>query len=261
MNNLLNNSIKFTKEGYIKVSAEIEKYDGTEYVNIKIKDTGIGISPEKLNLIFEPFRQVSEGLNRTYEGTGLGLTLTKRFIESMDGKISLESTLNKGTTFTLKFKKSIKDIKAGKSLPETNNYIPQKKNQVEIMNNDNEKILPKVLMVEDDEISLRAMKIFLKDVCTTDETDNGFMAIELAGKNKYELILMDIGLRGIDGLETAKKIRQIPGYENIPVVAVTAFAMSGDKEEILSSGCSHYISKPFEREEFVGLIKELLTNK
>ncbi len=121
--------------------------------------------------------------------------------------------------------------------------------------------LPNVLIVEDDLINLKAMKIFLKNLCNTDDTENGFEAIELARKNKYDLILMDIGLKGLDGLEAAKEIKKIPGYENTPIVAVTAFAMAGDKEKILQYSCSHYISKPFEKEELVTLVKQLLNLK
>ena len=258
-NNLLNNALKFTEVGKISILFDAVAKDDFTQIIINVKDTGIGIRPEKLNIIFEPFRQVSEGLSRVYEGTGLGLTLTKKFVEAMNGEISVESEVGVGTTFTLKFK--IYDRIHMVSEPVSKHALiksegkDRKKSEILIKVASD---LPYVLIVEDDFINLKAMKIFLKNLCNTDDTENGLEAIELAKKNKYDLILMDIGLKGLDGLEAAKEIKKIPGYENIPIIAVTAFAMAGDKEKILSNSCSHYISKPFEKEELVTLVKELL---
>jgi PAS domain S-box-containing protein len=261
-NNLLNNALKFTEVGKISVLFDAIVKDDFTQIIINVKDTGIGIRPEKLNIIFEPFRQVSEGLSRVYEGTGLGLTLTKKFVEAMNGEISVESEVGVGTTFTLKFKMYDRIQMANEPLSKKS-FIKsegksRKKSDILIKVASN---LPNVLIVEDDLINLKAMKIFLKNLCNTDDTENGFEAIELAGKNKYDLILMDIGLKGLDGLEAAKEIKKIPGYENTPIVAVTAFAMAGDKEKILQYSCSHYISKPFEKEELVTLVKQLLNLK
>jgi len=261
-NNLINNALKFTKKGSVSVIIDTEIKDGTTYAIIKVKDTGIGISADKLNLIFEPFRQVSEGLSRMYEGTGLGLTLTKRFIEAMHGSIEVESKLNTGTTFTVKLE--VKDIDTSAGVIKTKfktKKIPEKDpiyTDIKIMI---EKELPKILIVEDDTISLKAMLVFLRNICTCDSTDNGYNAIELAKENKYRLILMDIALKGIDGIETAKEIKQISGYKDVPVVAVTAFAMAGEKEKILSESIEYYISKPFERAEFARLVKDLLNKE
>ena len=258
-NNLLNNALKFTEVGKISILFDAVAKDDFTQIIINVKDTGIGIRPEKLNIIFEPFRQVSEGLSRVYEGTGLGLTLTKKFVEAMNGEISVESEVGVGTTFTLKFK--IYDRIHMVSEPVSKHTViksegkDRKKSEILIKVASD---LPYVLIVEDDFINLKAMKIFLKNLCNTDDTENGFKAIELAKKNKYDLILMDIGLKGLDGLEAAKEIKKIPGYEDIPIIAVTAFAMAGDKEKILSNSCSHYISKPFEKEELETLVKELL---
>ncbi len=103
MTNLLNNAIKFTEHGGIKISLTSEQNNGIEKAKIEISDTGIGISEEKQSLIFEAFRQVSEGMNRLYQGTGLGLSVTKKFVELMDGEIFVKSELEKGTTFTMLF--------------------------------------------------------------------------------------------------------------------------------------------------------------
>ncbi|MCX6165752.1 MAG: response regulator [Ignavibacteriae bacterium] len=97
----------------------------------------------------------------------------------------------------------------------------------------------------------------LKNICKIDVTYSGVQAIKLANENKYEVILMDIGLKGMDGLETTKEIRKIPGYEKIPIIAITAYAMEGDKKKFFNGGCSHYISKPFSNVSLKKLIAEL----
>ncbi len=119
----------------------------------------------------------------------------------------------------------------------------------------------KVLLVENDKASSDLIIYLLKNICSIELAEDGFTAIELANKNLYPLILMDIGLGfNMNGVETTTAIRKISGYENIPIVAVTAFAMKGDREYFLSHGLTHYISKPFNITSFINLIKGLLSN-
>ncbi len=120
------------------------------------------------------------------------------------------------------------------------------------------KPLPKVLLVDDDLITRDVASIFLEGVCELIHTPNGKTALDLVKKTKYDAILMDINLKiGMNGLMTAQEIRKIPGYENTPIIAFTAYAMVGDKEEFLSKGCTHYISKPFNKTDLVKLIEEV----
>jgi len=119
--------------------------------------------------------------------------------------------------------------------------------------------LPKVLVVEDDLLSIEVIRIVLKDICELDFAENGFKAIDYAKEKKYELILMDVGLGyGINGMETTQKIRKIDGYGSTPVVALTAYAMAGDKEKFLSQGMTHYLSKPYEVKDLQNLVKSIL---
>jgi CheY-like chemotaxis protein len=121
--------------------------------------------------------------------------------------------------------------------------------------------LPYVLLVEDDSSNASVIEYFIADVCNLDIANTGEQALEMTSKKQYSAILMDIDLgRGISGIEAAKRIRKLVGYENLPIVAVTALAMKGQKELFLSEGCSHYISKPFESKTFVSLIKEIIDN-
>jgi CheY-like chemotaxis protein len=119
--------------------------------------------------------------------------------------------------------------------------------------------LPKVLVVEDDLLSIEVIKIVLKDICELDFAENGFKAIDFAKGRKYALILMDVGLGyGINGMEATQEIRKIDGYNNTPIVALTAYAMAGDKEKFLSQGMTHYLSKPYEVKDLQNLVKSIL---
>jgi CheY-like chemotaxis protein len=121
-------------------------------------------------------------------------------------------------------------------------------------------VLPKILLVENDITTRTVIKSALKKICDLDSAEDGETAIQLAAENKYPVILMDIALGyGIDGIETTKRIRKFPGYKKIPIVALTAFAMVGDKEIFLSQGMTHYLSKPFQLSDLKNLVTEILT--
>ena len=247
LSNLIKNAVTYTKEGSIIVSLAKSIKDDDEYAEIRISDTGIGIPSDSLDLIFEPFRQVSEGWTRSFEGTGLGLTISKKYVELMNGTIQAESVLNVGTTFTVSFK-NIVTLLDNQQI--NGQFIPEQISR-------NKPCVKKTLLVEDDEYTVYAIKRVLKDVCNFDITNNGFEAIEKAKTNKYDIILMDIGLKEMDGLEATREIRKIAGYEKIPIVALTAYAMEGDKEKFFEGGCSHYISKPFSNEKLKKLVSDL----
>lgn len=120
-------------------------------------------------------------------------------------------------------------------------------------------VLPTILLVEDNQINKDVVERFLRKICKVEHSYEGLTAIEMAKNKKYKLILMDINLGpGIDGIETAKRIRTIPGYENIAIVAVTGYALAGDREKLLSEGCSHYLAKPFTRAEIIDIVVSLL---
>jgi len=252
VNNLVNNAIKYTQQG--KVTIEINKIFNNEKRNVelKVKDTGIGIAEENLEIIFEPFRQASEGWNRNFEGTGLGLTLVKKYVESMNGLISVESKVGIGSTFKVQFpltkilfKESVQAEITTKG--ETIKIEPEKVNK------------PLILYVEDDIVSQKVIKMIVEKFYKIEFITNGEDAVELAKTKKYDLILMDINLSGkLNGLETTQIIKKIEGYEDTPIIAVTAYAMDGDKEKILNGGCTHYISKPFAANDFLSLLSEVL---
>jgi len=245
LNNLVNNAIKYTEKGSIIV--EMRREDN--FAVISVKDTGIGIPKEKIPIIFEEFRQVSEGRNRSFEGTGLGLTITKRFVGLLKGTIEVESELGKGTEFIVK-------LPIGKIGSKTTVRPSIDKSSMDITRHP--KIIDhvrKVLLVEDDLINANLIFYYLKAQYNVTVVGNGSDAIKKSKGDDFDIILMDINLgRGMNGLEATRQIRSIPGYKKTPVVAITAFAMQGDKEEFLANGCTHYISKPFEKNDLLQLL-------
>lgn len=250
INNLFDNALKYTHEGEISIILDKIEENQKSFAKITISDTGIGIPEQSLKLIFEPFRQVSEGFSRSFEGIGLGLTITKRFVELLGGQISIESEVAKGTNFSI-------------ILPLAEADVESAQEEVSSLNNESESkktLTDSVLLIEDDEPTAKVVEVYLKNVCITDWAANGKMAIEMSQKKKYRAILVDINLgMGMDGLETIGKIKKLNGYQNIPIIAVTAYAMYGDKDKFINAGCSHYISKPFNKNDIVNLIETLLS--
>ena len=251
-NNLISNAVKYTKRGGIVVKASANSDGANSTVAIDVIDTGIGISSEYHSIVFEPFRQVSEGLSRVFEGTGLGLAVSKRLVEILNGKISFASVPGKGSTFTVVFPVSeIKMIVEDSSEQES-----------ELENKDTQTKLSKsksVLIVEDDFSNAVMIKTYLEEIITTDHVYNGYEAIDKCKHKKYDAVLMDINLRGIDGVETFRRIREIDDYYfNVPIIAITAYAMKGDKERFLSAGFNYYIPKPFKQSELLNILQKVI---
>jgi PAS domain S-box-containing protein len=253
LNNLVNNAVKYTEKGSVII--EVKRNVLTNEIMLRVKDTGIGIPKDKLDVIFEEFRQASEGLARNFEGTGLGLSITKKFVQLLGGKIFVESQVGIGSIFTV-------------VLP----YNPPKEKSHNIQHND-EKVLrqqilssaPKerksLLIVENDRINAAVIEAYVKKDYDVEVVGRGEDAVKKASEKKYDAILMDINLgSGINGVEATQQIRKIKGYEATPIVAVTAFALKGDKEEFLSKGCTHYISKPFTQPQIISLLNQIFLN-
>lgn len=265
--NLIDNALKFTKHGEITVEIGKEvsdgkdpDYSGVNWFYVKVKDTGIGIARDKIDLIWDEFRQVSEGISRSYEGPGLGLTISKRAVELMQGVISVESELGVGSTFTVKFP-------AVSVVPQKEELVQEESErsfgQAAVIQREKETVetaaLPFVLCVEDDFVNRHIVKLFLKNICIVETAEDGETALQLAAENKYDLILMDINLGGgMNGMEAVKEIVKMPQYAGTPIIAVTAYAMGKDKAEFLKGGCTHYIAKPFLKHEFIDLVTSAL---
>ena len=253
LNNLVNNAIKYTKHGNIKIVLSELIKDEKRFAVIKVIDSGVGISKEAFSVIFEEFRQASEGFSRSFEGTGLGLTITKNFVEKMNGTIDVESEIGVGSTFTITLPVDYLPYE----IFQPDSIVQKNENSFEITDFDSGNLL--VLSVEDDAISADFIVKFLKGIALVDSVKTGLEALDMVKHKQYELVLMDINLgKGMNGIETTQKIRKISGYDDIPIIAVTAFAMVGDKEEFILKGCTDYISKPFKKLELIDIVKKYI---
>jgi len=244
LGNLVDNAIKYTNEGGVEIILDKEMDSKGSWAVIKVRDTGIGIPEEFLRTIFEEFRQVSEGWSRSYEGTGLGLTIAKRFTDLLKGEISVESRLKSGSTFTVRIPLSGIKNKVQENISEENEL----KNEV-IKKSGND-----FLLIDDDKfVNDIVNNIFSGEAYSY--ANNQEDALALLGSKQFSLVLLDINLGyGVDGIDVLKKIRKLPGYVKIPVVAITAYAMVNDKERFLQAGFDDYISKPFDKKELQSIV-------
>ena len=253
LNNLIDNAIKYTESGSVNVTAFVENREDSEWLVMKVSDTGIGIEPERLHHIFDKFRQGSEGYDRQFEGAGIGLTICRKYVEILKGKISAKSVVDKGSEFIVEI-----PVKTGQ--PES--FASGRTGDVFQSQTDSEGFRPEVLVVENDEINLKHLEYVLKGWAEACLVRNGNEAITKAENQQFDIILMDINLgAGPDGMETAKIIRAMKGFERIPIVAVTANTMKGHKEQFLANGCTHYISKPFSADRLREMILEAVGTK
>ncbi len=254
IDSLVDNAIKFTHEGSVSISISVGLNDNLKTIFVNVKDTGIGIAPENQRIIFNEFRQVSVGFGREYEGTGIGLSLSKRMALMMKGSIKVESQLGLGSTFSL----LLPEAEAPKlSVSAVINQVAEQnplENPSDILNK------PLILVVEDNRFNLELLEIYLSSYYQVDKAIDGLTAIRLTSSKQYDVILMDINLGiGMDGLRATKEIRNIPGYRDIPVIAVTGYTTREDKDKLQAGGINHYLAKPFEKKKLLQLLAEVLS--
>jgi len=243
---LISNAVKFTHSGSIQVRARLVGDHATsESLVVAVTDTGIGIPPEKLDRIFDTFHQVEEGLSRNYAGLGLGLALVRKLADAMGGSIHVESQLEEGSTFTVQ-------IPIGRPpemvAPETS-----------IEEAEEEQSAPLILAVEDNPVGMRVLRSVLQrhHVRVVSAT-NGQAAIEAAQNNQIDLILMDLQMPDIDGMEASTAIRKLPGYQTVPILALTANCSDQVRQQCLQHGMQAYLSKPINAQELWSAISRYL---
>ena len=242
--NLAANAIKFTEQGHVYINVSLQENNSESFIRFDIEDTGIGIPAEKQEQIFEPFVQADGSTTREFGGTGLGLTITKRLSELLGGTLSLTSEVGRGSVFSLV-------IPAGgdaKPSALSDKDEQTKEATTESMITDNLQFSGKVLVAEDEEgCQILAEKILQRYGLEVVMADDGKEAIEKARLEQFDLILMDIQMPGLNGIEATKKLRE----EGIttPIVALTAYAMQEDRDNCMAAGCNDYISKPIDQDE------------
>lgn len=235
--NLLGNAIKFTPNGG-SIGLDISGHSETGTVHLSVWDTGIGIEKKQQDQLFAPFVQLDNEPTRRYSGTGLGLTLVRRMAELHGGSVSVKSTPGKGSRFTVTLPWSVQD-----------NNVPHAVTNLDPdTTSEQEAFSPrgiKILLAEDDHANRMMIEEFLSlrgfDVITA---DNGRSAFDLAREEQPDLILMDVQLDELNGLEVTSHLRRLPMFANTPIIALTALAMHGDREKCLEAGMDDYLSKP-----------------
>ena len=246
LSNLISNAIKFTPSGVIEFGYSITNGESDPQVRFYVRDTGIGITPEKQRVVFDRFRQGDEGITRPFEGTGLGLSIAKGIVEMMEGSIWVESAVNQGSTFyfTIPYKPVVKSS--------------TKTDTPDIRSEDFSLKGRKILIVEDESYNY----IFLEKLLKKTDTKiywakDGRESVEIVRNHPdIELILMDIKLPVMSGLEATREIRKF--NQSVVIIAQTAYAMDEDKQKCFIAGCNDYIAKPIEINKFYSLLNKYL---
>ena len=261
--NLLNNAVKFTPEGgRITLEANLQPSAATSgnpnafpqrSLRIAVTDTGIGIAPENIKKLFQPFTQIDSALNREYSGTGLGLALVKRLVELHGGQVELISEVGVGSCFTINL--PCATTSTSTSQPEIRFEPNPQTDPSEPMK------APLILLAEDNEANISTLSSYLRAKgYHLLLAKNGQDSVALAQSENPDLILMDIQIPGIDGLEAIKQIRCDSNLVDVPIVALTALAMVGDRERCLAAGANEYLSKPVKLKQLVTTIQQLLAS-
>ena len=251
--NLVGNGIKFTERGGVDVSVSLRMMDlGVAQVRLQVRDTGIGIAPERQEQIFEEFTQAYSDTTRKYGGTGLGLTITKRLVELQNGTVSLESARDQGSTFTLDI--PYPTAPAGSLVPtEGEQRGPVRLEGLHI------------LLAEDNEFNVMVARDELEDLIPgvrIDVVENGRSAVERVRETDYDLVLMDIQMPEMNGFQATEAIRALEGNKGrTPIIAMTANVLESEVERSVQAGMDAFVPKPFRRKELLDKITQVIRRR
>jgi signal transduction histidine kinase/CheY-like chemotaxis protein/HAMP domain-containing protein len=255
LQNLVANAVKFTAEGQVSIAAVV----AGKAIEIAVSDTGIGIAAEAQTFIFDEFRQADDSTSRKYGGTGLGLAIARRYARLLGGDVTVQSTPAKGSTFTLSLPLVV-DASAAAARPPAAQHatkrpapLPSRRRRRPTRPG-----IPVVLVVEDAPDNLRTATALLEDGYQVVAAGDGREGLEQARRHQPDVILMDIAMPELDGIQALAALRQDEALRDIPVIAVTASAMTGDRESILAHGFDGYLSKPLEHELLMKVLRESL---
>jgi CheY-like chemotaxis protein/anti-sigma regulatory factor (Ser/Thr protein kinase) len=241
--NLLSNAVNYTERGEIILEV---KYQAGKVIFI-VRDTGIGIKKQKLETIFNAFEQIRTDEKKITYGTGLGLSIVKRILDVMKGEIEVNSRINKGSTFQVTI--PLPTATGESKIPEKQSFETNPITDLSSIN---------ILVAEDNAINQKLIKSILKKVNNIcDIAENGKIALEKLKSKKYDIILLDMQMPVMDGMETLSHLRQSQEFKNLPVIALTAFAMSEERDKYIAAGCNEFVAKPVNKNELYAKIHRL----
>jgi PAS domain S-box-containing protein len=261
--NLLSNAIKFTDHGDISLVISCQPGNPLYEIEFSVSDTGIGISQDRMDRLFQTFSQVDASMTRKYGGTGLGLAISKRLVELMGGRIWAESVPGRGSTFYFTILAraapgpSLIDL-AGKS--RAFGGISAEDSYVEQLNLSKRGVGPqRILLAEDNAVNQKvAMRMLERLGYRADAVANGLEALQALERQPYDLVLMDVQMPEMDGLEATRRIREMPEVRQPYIIAMTAYALKGDREECMAAGMDDYVSKPVRMEELQAALMRII---
>lgn len=244
--NLVGNALKFTEEGFILLKVSKEKGEEGDLLVFHVVDSGPGVAPEMVDRLFKPFSQVDASFNRRFGGTGLGLSICKRLVESMGGQIGAHTAPGKGSDFYFSIPIRIPEFAADEALPSRNKLAEGAR-------------VPCVLVVDDDPINRKLILRMIEKIGARAElAESGSQALLAFQKGKFDLVLMDIQMPGMDGLEVTRRIRAMEnlkeGSERIYISALTANSAASDREQCLQAGMDGFLCKPIRIEDLERII-------
>ena len=251
--NLLGNAVKFTEKGRVRVTMEYlpSWRDDLPALRLEVADTGIGMSPEHVKRLGEPFFQADGSTSRKYGGTGLGLSITRRLVEAMGGELTVQSAMGEGSVFAVTIPtgplNGVRMLDVPSEAVQSRPGSPQPPPAPDVLAG------VRVLLAEDGPDNRLLIGAVLRKAGAEVETvDNGLLAVRRAGEGSFDVVLMDIQMPEMDGYSAAKELRR-GGYAG-PIIALTAHTQAGERERCLAAGCTEYLSKPVDRRRLIGMI-------
>jgi signal transduction histidine kinase/CheY-like chemotaxis protein len=249
VSNLISNAIKFTSKGRVEISLSAKKLDTSDYmVAVEVSDTGIGMAEETVGKLFSVFTQADGATTRKFGGSGLGLAISRQLARMMGGDITVISEPGKGSTFSLTFRAQEATAAPAAGLVTSRVVEPARKSLRGL----------RVLLTDDNAINRQVIKLFLAPQgCDIVEATNGKEALDLLAQHEFDVVLLDVHMPVMDGKEAIQRMRAEPRWKDVPVIALTADAMSGDRERYIALGMTDYISKPVDQRELIAKMHQV----